>query len=136
PENSSEALCDENTNEYEIGDVITQILEDGTQKEYTIVGKIWGYRIIPSYNENQITTLLDRTELKSTDIVNITIISNNLQQIYNDYYDIYYMLKANRDPSINVDDMAKHNTSLLEYANVLDYTSDFQKNVYALEGIF
>lgn len=135
PENSSEALCDENTNEYEIGDVITQILEDGTQKEYMIVGKIWGYGIIPSYNENQITTLLDRTELKSTDIVNITIISNNLQQIYNDYYDIYYMLKANRDPSINVDDMAKHNTSLLEYANVLDYTSDFQKNVYALEGI-
>ena len=134
PENSSEVLCNIDNRLYEIGDTITQILEDGTKRECTVVGKVGGYGM-QYYEPDKFITVIDRSELQSTDIVNITILSNNLKQIYNDYFDIYYMLKANRDSTVNVDNMAKFNTTLLEYANVVDYTSDFQKNVYSLEGI-
>lgn len=134
PENSSEILCNIGNRLYDIGDTITQRLADGTKREYTVVGKVGGYGM-QYYEPDKLITVVDRAELKNNDIVNITIISNNINQIYNDYFDIYYMLKANRDSTVNVESMAKFNTTLLEYANVLDYTSDFQKNVYSLEGI-
>lgn len=135
PENDKEVVCDENS-KFEIGDKIEQKLEDGSIKEYEVVGKITGFNL-PIYNSNEVITLLNRDILKNNDVVSITILSNDLDKIYSDYFDIYYMLKANRDSSNNnIDNMRIYNKELLEYANVLDYTSEFQQTVYTVEGTF
>ncbi len=135
PQNASEVVCDQSNENYSIGDVITQKLENDDVEQYTVVGKIEGY-YLPIFNQEQIITLLDRNNLTTTDTVDITLLSYNLKQIYDDYFDIYYMLKANRDTDTNIEDITLYNTTLLEYANVLNYTSDFQKSVYTVEGIF
>ena len=50
PENDKEVVCDENS-KFEIGDKIEQKLEDGSIKEYEVVGKITGFNL-PIYNSN------------------------------------------------------------------------------------
>lgn len=136
PENSSEIVCDENIGNFKIGEILTQKLDNGETKEYTIVGKINGMNI-PSYSSDQFITLLDRSELTSDDRVNITILSNNIKQIYDDYFDIYYMLDSYRnEKGSSLGNMTTYNTQLLEYSNVLDYTSQFQQNVYMVESVF
>ena len=136
PENSNEVVAVASGNQNQIGDTIILKAENEETKKYTVVGRIANY-----YNEffsdNDVITLLDRSTLKNTDRVDITILSNDISQIYNDYYDIYYQLGSYRNENgSKLDEMVKYNKTLLEYANVLDYTSDFQKNIYTLEGIF
>ena len=136
PENSSEIVCDENIVDFKTGETITQKLENGETKEYVIVGKINGMNI-PSYSSDQFITLLDRNKLKNDDRVNITILSNNIKQIYDDYFDIYYMLDSYRnEKGSSLDNMTTYNIQLLEYSNVLDYTSQFQQNIYVVESVF
>lgn len=138
PENSSEVVC--SLGNYSIGKKITQVFENGTEKQYTIVGKISGYDF-QFYHPSNFITFLDRNILHENDIVDTTVLTNDLKQIYNDYYDIYYMLKVNRSNLADgidgavIDSMAHFNTELLEYANVLENPSDFQKSIYSLEGI-
>ena len=136
PENSNEVVVDTNNNFDKIGDTLVQTLESGETKEYTVVGKINNY-YYGFFNTNQAITLLNRNDLQPDDRVTITVISNNIKEIYNDYFDIYYQLGSYRNnQGSTLDEMVRYNKTLLEYANVLDYTSDFQKNIYALEGIF
>ena len=136
PENSNEVVVDTNNNFDKIGDTLVQTLESGETKEYTVVGKINNY-YYGFFNSNEAITLLNRNDLQPDDRVTITIISNNIKEIYNDYFDIYYQLGSYRNnQGSTLDEMVRYNKTLLEYANVLDYTSDFQKNIYALEGVF
>ena len=85
PEKNNEVTCDEY-----IGHDIGETIKDGEQN-YTVVGLIKGINL-PFNNLNEYITLLDRTQLKNTDKVDITILSKNIENIYSDYFDIYYML--------------------------------------------
>ena len=130
PEKNNEVICDEY-----IGHDIGETIKDGEQN-YTVVGLIKGINL-PFNNLNEYITLLDRTQLKNTDKVDITILSKNIENIYSDYFDIYYMLPTYRENAeSSLDNKVLYNKELLEYANVLDYTSEFQYNIYAVEGIF
>ena len=132
PENSTEVICQNGV--YKIGDKLIQTLENGENKEYTVVGTILYSDFIDSF---QVITLLDRAELKNSDIVNITVLSNNIKQIYDDYFDIYYQLSSYRNQNgSSLEDMTRYNENLLEYEGVLDYVSNFQKGIYTVEGIF
>ena len=136
PENSNEVVAVASNNQNQIGDTIILKSENGEGKKYTVVGRITNY-YNGFFSDSDVITLLDRNTLKNTDRVNITVLSNDISQIYNDYYDIYYQLGSYRNENgSKLDEMIKYNKTLLEYANVLDYTSDFQKNIYTLEGIF
>ena len=89
------------------------------------------------FESNQAITFLDRDELEPDNKVNITVLSNNVNEIYSDYYDIYYQLGSYRNEHGSaLNDMVQYNKTLLEYENVLDYTSDFQKSIYTVEGVF
>lgn len=99
--------------------------------EYTIVGIVDYNNFI---NQNQLITLLDRNQLKEEDKVNVTVLSNNIKKIYNDYYDIYYSINSYN--KVNLDEMTKYNKTLLEYEGIVDYVSDSQKDIYIVEGIF
>lgn len=130
PEKNNEVICDEY-----IGHDIGETIKDGEQN-YTVVGLIKGINL-PFNNLNEYITLLDRTQLKNTDKIDITILSKNIENIYSDYFDIYYMLPTYRENAeSSLDNKVLYNKELLEYANVLDYTSEFQYNIYAVEGIF
>lgn len=136
PESSNEVVAVASSNRNQIGDTIIQKEENGAGKKYTVVGRIPNYYNY-FFEGDDVITLIDRSTLKNTDRVDITIFSNDISQIYNDYYDIYYQLGSYRNENgSKLDEMVKYNNTLLEYANVLDYTSDFQKNIYTLEGIF
>ena len=133
PENSNEVIRTDGS--YKIGDKLVQTLDDGKTKEYTVVGIVNDYsNLISSF---ELITLLDRKDLKKEDKVNITIISNDIKKVYDNYYDIYYQLGSYRnEQGSSLESMTKYNETLLEYAGVLDYVSEFQKNIYTLEGIF
>ena len=96
PENSNEVVVDTNNNFDKIGDTLVQTLESGETKEYTVVGKINNY-YYGFFNSNEAITLLNRNDLQPDDRVTITIISNNIKEIYNDYFDIYYQLGSYRN---------------------------------------
>lgn len=135
PENSNEVMINSNNNLDKVGDTLVQTLENGENKEYTVVGIMYSYNNF--FESNQVITLLDREVLKPDDKVNITVLSYNINEIYSDYYDIYYQLGSYRNEyGSTLNDMVQYNKTLLEYENVLDYTSDFQKNIYTVEGIF
>ena len=135
PENSNEVIINSNNNFDKVGDTLVQTLENGERKEYTVVGIMYPYNNL--FESNQAITLLDRDELEPDNKVNITVLSNNVNEIYSDYYDIYYQLGSYRNEHGSaLNDMVQYNKTLLEYENVLDYTSDFQKNIYTVEGIF
>lgn len=135
PENSNEVIINRNNNFDKIGDSLVQTLENGEKKEYTVVGIMESYSNL--FASNQAITLLDRNELKPDDRVNITVLSNNINEIYSNYYDIYYQLGSYRNEyGSALNDMVQYNETLLEYENVLDYTSDFQKGIYTVEGVF
>ena len=135
PENSNEVIINLNNNFDKVGDTLVQTLENGENKEYTVVGIMYSYNNF--FESNQVITLLDREVLKPDDKVNITVLSYNINEIYSDYYDIYYQLGSYRNEyGSTLNDMVQYNKTLLEYENVLDYTSDFQKNIYTVEGIF
>lgn len=132
PENSTEVVC--MNGDYKIGDKLIQTLENGENKEYIVVGTVFYSDFIDSF---QVITLLDRAELNNTDTVNITVLSNNIKQIYDDYFDIYYQLSSYRNQNgSSLENMTRYNENLLEYEGVLDYVSNFQKGIYAIEGIF
>ena len=132
PENSTEVICQ--NGEFKIGDKLIQTLENGENKEYIVVGTVFYSDFIDSF---QVITLLDRAELNNTDTVNITVLSNNIKQIYDDYFDIYYQLSSYRNQNgSSLENMTRYNENLLEYEGVLDYVSNFQKGIYAIEGIF
>lgn len=133
PENSNEVIRTDGS--YKIGDKLVQTLDGGETKEYTVVGIVNDYsNLISSF---ELITLLDRKDLKKEDKVNITIISNDIKRVYDNYYDIYYQLGSYRNAQgSSLESMTKYNETLLEYAGVLDYVSEFQKNIYTLEGIF
>ena len=132
PENSTEVVC--MNGDYKIGDKLIQTLENGENKEYIVVGTILYSDFIDSF---QVVTLLDRAELKNSDTVDITVLSNNIKQIYDDYFDIYYQLSTYRNQNgSSLENMTRYNEDLLEYEGVLDYVSSFQKGIYAVEGIF
>lgn len=135
PENSNEVIINSNNNFDKVGDTLVQTLENGERKEYTVVGIMYPYNNL--FESNQAITFLDRDELEPDNKVNITVLSNNVNEIYSDYYDIYYQLGSYRNEHGSaLNDMVQYNKTLLEYENVLDYTSDFQKNIYTVEGVF
>lgn len=136
PENSNEVVININNSSDNIGDTLTQTLKNGEIKEYTVVGKVALYNNFFDWNDT--ITLLNREELDPESRINITILNYNVKQIYSDYYDIYYKLDSYMDGKggSKLDSMVMYNKTLLEYENVFEYTSDFQKNIYTIEGIF
>ena len=131
PKNSNEIIVLDNN--CKIGDKFYSSKE-GVNKEYTVVGVIYYNNVIDSF---QLITLLDRNTLKESSKVDITVISKNVKDIYNDYYNIYYKLKTYRNQNgSSLDRMTEYNKQLLEYEGVLDYVSDFQRDIYEVEGIF
>lgn len=136
PENSNEVVININNSNDNIGDTLTQTLKNGEIKEYTVVGKVALYNNFFDWNDT--ITLLNREELDPESRINITILNYNVKQIYSDYYDIYYKLDSYMDGKggSKLDSMVMYNKTLLEYENVFEYTSDFQKDIYTIEGIF
>lgn len=136
PENDTEVVTNSN-NFDKIGDTLVQKLENGDMKQYTVVGIIQGYfnNIIEA---NQVITLFDRNELKENDIVNITVLSKDVSRIYRDYFDIYYSLKSHRNEEgvSTLENNVQYNEPLLELENVLEDTSDFQKDMNTVKGVF
>lgn len=131
PENSNEVISRDSS--FKVGDKLIST-RTGETKEYIVVGRIEFNNFVESF---QIMTLLDRNNLKQNDKVDVTVLSNNVKEIYNDYYDIYYKLTSYRNQNgSSLDNMTKYNKQLLEYEGVLDYVSDFQKDIYQIEGIF
>lgn len=136
PENSNEVVININNPNDDIGDTITQTSKSGETKKYTVVGKVAIYNNFFDWNDS--ITLLNREELEPENRVNITILNYNVKQVYGDYYDIYYKLDSYMDGKggSKLDSMVMYNKTLLEYENVFEYTSDFQKNIYTIETIF
>lgn len=135
PQNTEEVLIEYGNTMEDIGDVITQTLENGETKEYTVVGIIEPYNNISDPNE--VIALINREALKPEDEVDITLLSYNVKQIYSDYYDIYYQLDSYITSTGSIlDQKVQYNKTLLEYEGAMDYTSDFQKSIYTLEGVF
>lgn len=135
PQNTEEVLIEYGNTMEDIGDVITQTLENGETKEYTVVGIIEPYNNISDPNE--VIALINREALKPEDKVDITLLSYNVKQIYSDYYDIYYQLDSYITSTGSIlDQKVQYNKTLLEYEGAMDYTSDFQKSIYTLEGVF
>lgn len=135
PQNTEEVLIEYGNTMEDIGDVITQTLENGETKEYTVVGIIEPYNNISDPNE--VIALINREALKPEDEVDITLLSYNVNQIYSDYYDIYYQLDSYITSTGSIlDQKVQYNKTLLEYEGAMDYTSDFQKSIYTLEGVF
>lgn len=135
PQNTEEVLIEYGNTMEDIGDVITQTLENGETKEYTVVGIIEPYNNISDPNE--FIALINREALKPEDEVDITLLSYNVKQIYSDYYDIYYQLDSYITSTGSIlDQKVQYNKTLLEYEGAMDYTSDFQKSIYTLEGVF
>ena len=135
PQNSNEVVVDINSSFDEIGDKLVQTIENGEAKEYTVVGILWPGQYFT--NLNYAITLLDRDNLKPDDRVDITLLSHNVKQIYSDYYDIYYQLDSYITPQgSSLDNKVNYNKTLLEYEGAMDYTSDFQKDIYTMEGVF
>ena len=135
PQNTEEVLIEYGNTMEDIGDVITQTLENGETKEYTVVGIIEPCNNIS--NTDEVIALINREALKPEDKVDITLLSYNVKQIYSDYYDIYYQLDSYITSTGSIlDQKVQYNKTLLEYEGAMDYTSDFQKSIYTLEGVF
>lgn len=135
PQNTEEVLIEYGNTMEEIGDVITQTLENGETKEYTVVGIIEPNNNIS--NTDELIALINREALKPEDKVDITLLSYDVKQIYSDYYDIYYQLDSYITSTGSIlDQKVQYNKTLLEYEGAMDYTSDFQKDIYTLEGVF
>ena len=134
PENDTEVVVHINSFD-KIGDTLERTLEDGTKKQYTVVGTIsWFYNNL--IKENEAITLLDRNNLQKDDIVNITVLSKDVSHIYSDYFDIYYQLDSYQKGESNLDESVQYNKNLLELEDVLDSTSEFQKDINTTKGIF
>ena len=82
PQNTEEVLIEYGNTMEEIGDVITQTLENGETKEYTVVGIIDPYNNISDPTE--VIALINREALKPEDKVDITLLSYNVKQLYSD----------------------------------------------------
>ena len=70
--------------------------------------------------------------------MNITVLSKDVSRIYRDYFDIYYSLKSHRNEEgvSTLENNVQYNEPLLELENVLEDTSDFQKDMNTVKGVF
>ena len=124
PEKSNEVLIKENSSEdFKIGDKFT-IKDNDNTHEYTVVGIMENTSILHVDISNQIIGYLDRDELTEDSKVTVTVLTKNVNYVYDDYYDIYYALNSYRNNSdISLANKTKYNTMLLEHEGVLEYNS-------------
>ncbi len=134
PNNNNEILIHKGNGNLQINETARININD-TLVDYKVVGILDNSPVIDFLNNNEIITLLDRDSLSDSSNVSITLISNNIKQIYSDYYDIYYMLNSYRNEKGNIEEKTLYNKTLLSYENVLDETSYFQKNILYTESI-
>lgn len=94
PEKSNEVLINEDSSEnFKTGDKFT-INDNGITREYIVVGIIENTSILHIGNSNQIIGYLDRDELTEDSKVTVTVLTKNVNYVYDDYYDIYYALNS------------------------------------------
>ena len=131
PNNSNEIILSTNF-DYVVGDKISIILNDETV-EYTLVGKIDN---IDNINMFEAITFLDRNTLEDNEKVDITILSKDINRVYDDYYSIAPFINSYKDNDLQIEDQISYNNDLLEYADIQNYTSEYQKNVNTIQWIF
>lgn len=136
PEKSNEVLIKENSLEdFKIGDKFT-IKDNDNTREYTVVGIMENTSILHVDISNQIIGYLDRDELTEDSKVTVTVLTKNVNYVYDDYYDIYYALNSYKNNSdISLANKTKYNTMLLEHEGVLEYNSVFSNTFYSTEGV-
>lgn len=119
PQNSNEIIINENMN-YKIGDSINATINNTTY-DFEIVGLIENtefdnFDIKTITKENGAITLCDRNNLKNQDLINIYIITNNINKIYDNINNLENKLKLT----------ATYNNEILSYACVAKDGSEFQ----------
>ena len=127
PKTTSEIIINEDMN-FEIGENITAVI-NGIEHLYTIVGELentdfdeFNYKELKKVNGA--ITLCNKTNIKDTDYINISLVSYNISDIYNTANRIKEELNTkNQSPNI------RYNEELLSYACVAEQGSEFQTSI-------
>ncbi len=138
PKNDKEVVKTYNINLYNEGQAIDigdtfEITLNETRMQYTITGIASGMSDLTGvkngYLQGAAITYLDRSNLKENDIVDITVITNNIKDVYKTGERLSGFLYDTDEERIN---NVAYNTELLNYAGVIGENNTFTKNIVVI----
>ena len=138
PKNDKEVVKTYNINLYNEGQAIDigdtfEITLNETRMQYTITGIASGMSDLTGvkngYLQGAASTYLDRSNLKENDIVDITVITNNIKDVYKTGERLSGFLYDTDEERIN---NVAYNTELLNYAGVIGENNTFTKNIVVI----
>lgn len=137
PKNDKEVIRSYNINldNIEIGESFDITLND-IKKEYTLVGTASGISELTGvkngYLQGAIITYLDKDELKEDDIVDVTIITNDIKDVYETGERLSkYLYKTDEEKVNNM----SYNEELLSYVGITNQDTSF-RNTLLIISIF
>lgn len=140
PKNDKEVVKTYNINLYNEGQAIDigdtfEITLNETRMQYTVTGIASGMSDLTGvkngYLQGAAITYLDKNDLSENDIVDITIITNNIKDVYKTGERLSNSLNLYETHEEKINNVT-YNTDLLNYAGVIGENNTFTKNIVVI----